>query len=344
MTPSITPTPQVKIPHTSMAQHWEAKLTLVKQFLSTLERPPDLSDEEYQQFIWYCMDYSLVRKKLFWKTRSSRAQLVPEQETCIHLIKYAHDHLGHKGVFTTTRNILVHFWWPHMNEDIRWWIRTCHKCQVWQTKYFHIPPVVPEVPYLFRKAHINTFLMPKLRLYRYVLHVQDALTSYPKGHMTTSDSAKVIANFIFQDILCWWGALANLVTDNTAPYIAALDILASWYSICHIRISGYNSQVNGIIESKHFNVWEAIMKTCKGIESKWREVLPLVFWAKQVTIRKSTGYSPYFMVHSTHPLLPFDILEATYLSPPQDFGLSTEELISLHASQLAKRPGDIEWM
>ena len=86
------------------------------------------------------------------------------------------------------------------------------------------------------------------------------------------------------------------------------------------------------------------MKTCKGIESKWCEVLPLIFWAKQVTIQKSTGYSPYFMVHSTHSLLPFDILEATYLLPPQDFRLSTEELISLCASQLAKQPEDIEWM
>ena len=186
--------------------------------------------------------------------------------------------------------------------------------------------------------------MPKLGSYRYVLHARDALTSYPEGRATTSDSAKVIADFIFQDILCRWGALADLVTDNAAPYIAALDILASRYGIRHIRISGYNSQANGIVESKHFDVREAIMKTCKGIESKWREVLPLVFWAERVTIRKSTGYSPYFMVHGTHPLLPFDILEATYLSPPQDFGLSTEELISLRASQLAKRPEDIERM
>ena len=50
------------------------------------------------------------------------------------------------------------------------------------------------------------------------------------------------------------------------------------------------------------------------------------------------------MVHGTHPLLPFDILEATYLSPPQDFRLSTEELISLRASQLAKWLEDIKQM
>jgi len=83
------------------------------------------------------------------------------------------------------------------------------------------------------------------------------------------------------------------------------------------------------------------MKTCQGKESKWREVLPQVLWAERATIRKSTGYSPYYMVHGVHPLLPFDILEATYLAPPQDFGISTEDLIATRARQLAKRPEDI---
>jgi hypothetical protein len=50
------------------------------------------------------------------------------------------------------------------------------------------------------------------------------------------------------------------------------------------------------------------------------------------------------MVHGVHPLLPFDIAQATYLSPTQDFGLSTEELVALRAIQLSKRPEDLEKM
>jgi hypothetical protein len=171
--------------------------------------------------------------------------------------------------------------------------------------------------------------MPKQGNYRYVIHTCDALMSYPKGRAATTDSAKVIADFIFQDILCQWGGLEEIVTDNSTAYIAALDILSKRYGIRHIQISGYNSQANGIIESKHFDVRESIMKTCDNNESKWHETLPLVLWAERVTIQKATGYSPYFMVHGTHPLLPFDIVEATYcyvftpyfpLSTPQTQG------------------------
>jgi hypothetical protein len=47
------------------------------------------------------------------------------------------------------------------------------------------------------------------------------------------------------------------------------------------------------------------------------------------------------MAHGVHPLLPFDILEATYLAPTQDFGITTEELVAVRARQLAKRPEEI---
>jgi len=334
----------ITIPRTARAQRRDEKLDVIRRFLKTLERPPDLSDSEYRQFIRQARDYFLTGESMFRKSRSSTPQLVPLPDDRLHLIEFAHDNLGHKGVFATTRNLLVRFWWPYLNNDVRWFVRTCHQCQVRQTEYFHIPPSVPHVPSLFRKAHIDTFLMPKVGSYRYVLHARDALTSYPEGRATTSDSAKVIADFIFQDILCRWGALEELVTDNAPSYIAALDILSSRYGIRHIRISGYNSQANGIVESKHFNVREAIMKTCKGEESKWRQVLPQVFWAERITIRKSIGYSPYYMAHGVHPLLPFDILEATYLAPRQDFGITTEQLIATRARQLAKRPEDLEQM
>jgi hypothetical protein len=170
------------------------------------------------------------------------------------------------------------------------------------------------------------------------------MSSWPEMRATTSESGQVIADFLFQEVLCRWGALAELVTDNGAACVLAADILRERYGINHIKISGYNSQANGIIESKHFNVREAIMKTCEGQESKWRQVLPEVAWAERVTIRKATGYSPYYLAHGTHPLLPFDITEATYLSPRQDLGMTTESLIALRAQQLAKRPEDLAQM
>ncbi|KAJ6589445.1 hypothetical protein B0H19DRAFT_921853 [Mycena capillaripes] len=49
------------------------------------------------------------------------------------------------------------------------------------------------------------------------------------------------------------------------------------------------------------------------------------------------GCSPYFAVTGTHPFLPLDISEATYLIPPPDSVLSTTELIARRAITLQKR-------
>ena len=243
---------QVVIPRSSKALARDEKLEVIQRFLTTLQRPEDLDDAQYQQFLRQASDYFVKGSRLFRKNPRGSPRLVPRPQNRFSLIELAHDSLGHKGIFATTHNLLLRFWWPHLNADVRWFVRTCHECQLRQTKYFHIPPIVPDVPTLFRKVHIDTFLMPKIGSYRYVIHARCAMTSYPEGRATTSDSARVIADFIFQELLCRWGALAEIVTDNAPQYIVVLDILATRYGIKHIKISGYNSQANGIVESKHF--------------------------------------------------------------------------------------------
>ena len=49
------------------------------------------------------------------------------------------------------------------------------------------------------------------------------------------------------------------------------------------------------------------------------------------------GCSPYFATTGTHPLLPLDIAEATYLLPPPDTPLSSTDLIARRAVALQKR-------
>ena len=49
------------------------------------------------------------------------------------------------------------------------------------------------------------------------------------------------------------------------------------------------------------------------------------------------GCSPYFAVTGTHPLLPLDIVEATYLLPLPDAPMSTTTLIANRAIVLQKR-------
>jgi hypothetical protein len=131
--------------------------------------------------------------------------------------------------------------------------------------------------------------------------------------------------------------------DNTPTYKVAVDELTCKYGIHPIHVSSYNSQANGIVERRHCNVREAIIKTCKGDEMRWNQVVHSVFWVECVTIQKAMGLLPYFMMHGVKPIFPFDLAEAMFLVPLERRGaLMTTELIAWHVRQLQKHTEDLE--
>jgi hypothetical protein len=55
---------------------------------------------------------------------------------------------------------------------------------------------------LFGKAYIDTMFMPKAGGFGYVAHACSSVSSYPEARMLRSENHEMLADFIFQDILC----------------------------------------------------------------------------------------------------------------------------------------------
>ena len=92
---------------------------------------------------------------------------------------------------------------------------------------------------------------------------------------------------------------------------------------------------SGLIEQGHFTIRQAILKDCGKHPKQWPLKVSLTFFADHVTTRCSTGFSPFYFLHGTHLILPFDLTEATFIISSYRTGLS-----SLH--QLDKRPADLK--
>ena len=121
----------------------------------------------------------------------------------------------------------------------------------------------------------------------------------------------------------------------------ALEYLSSKYHVNHIRISGYNSRANGVVESPHHPIRDLLYKAADGDAAKWATKLHSVLWADRATVRRRMGCSPYFAVTGTHPVLPLDIVEATYLAPAPESVLTTTELVARRAVALQKREDQV---
>ena len=325
------------VPRLDSAKADDERLLQVRHWLDTLTRPSDMSDADFAKFMRYAIRFFVQAGKLWKKDEHGRHKLVASPASRLAILRATHDDVAHKGFYATHGLIFERFWWPAMRNDIAWFVRTCRPCQLRQTRNVLIPPVVATPAPLFGKVYVDTMHLPKSNGYKYLVQGRCSLCHYPEFRKLRSETAMTLGDWIFEDILCRWGTISEIVSDNGPPFVKALQYLAKKYNIRHIRISGYNSRANGLVERSHFDVRQALFKAVDGVQSQWSKAVYSVFWADRITVRRRMGCSPYFAATGTHPILPLDIAEATYLLPPPAEPLSTTDLIAARAIALQKR-------
>jgi hypothetical protein len=331
----------IHLPYDDLTSQRDTELQDIQTFLETLSLPSHFLEPARTRLIKRAHQFFLYGGKLWRKDQAGRHQLVTPLPDRLRILRSTHDELGHKGFYSTRRTIADRFWWPSLDKDLAWYLKTCHQCQIRSVEKVVIPPTIAIPAPLFRKAYTDSMHMPTSQGFSYIVQARCSLSAWPEFRMLRTETARTLGAFIFKEILCRWGGLEEIVTDNGTPFVAALDWLAKKYHIRHIRISAYNSKANGIVERSHRTIRDSLVKACNGDITQWPAFAPHVFWADRVTTRKSTGHTPFFMAHGIEPLLPLDITEATFMLPDISTLASTDGLISLRARQLAKRDEDL---
>ena len=106
----------------------------------------------------------------------------------------------------------------------------------------------------FAKMYMDTMHLLKSGSFKYFVRGCCSLAHFPKYHSLCTKTAKTIGDWIFKDILCQWGTLCEIVTNNGPAFVKAPTYLEKWYQVRHIQILGYNSCANSIAEHAHVNV------------------------------------------------------------------------------------------
>jgi Integrase zinc binding domain len=311
-----------------------------------LSTPEGMSSKEVKNFVRMCGNFFTDKDgRLYRRSVDSAHKLVVEKGKRMQMLRAAHDALGHRGAYATKQLLVQRFWWPEMERDVNWYVRTCHLCQERQKTLLRIPPTITHTPSLFQVLHADTLHMtPKSNGCGYIVHGRCALSSWMEGRPLRQETGKSIGQWLFEEIICRWGCLMEIVTDNGKPFIAATAWLEQKYGIKGIKISPYNSRANGKIERPHWDVRQMLYKATDGHTNKWFWFFYHVMWADRISVRKGLGCSPYFIATGAHPILPLDLQEATWLVQLPDRILTTEELIGYRARALAKHREHVEEM
>jgi hypothetical protein len=83
--------------------------------------------------------------------------------------------------------------------------------------------------------------------------------------------------------------------------------LAANYGIKRVVISAYNSKANGMIERGQLPIVDIFAKITDGGEDNWVQNLYTVLWADRTTVRKSTGYIPFYLNVGNEFILPIEL-------------------------------------
>src|ERR1700678_1563036 len=136
----------------------------------------------------YCMEFVIISNRLWHKHPQGQHKMVVPCNQHLFLITSAHNNVGHHGVYATNALLTEHYWWPSMSKDIKWFIQTCHLCQIRNTQQSLIPPVVAIPAPLFSKVYMDTMFMPTSAGFKYITQGPCSLISWPEWAMLQKET------------------------------------------------------------------------------------------------------------------------------------------------------------
>ena len=271
----------------------------VAKWLRDKQYKPKNCTEKQHKKLWRLGNRFLIYEgRIYRRGVESQHRLYVEKKHRTYMMTAAHDHNGHRGFFATKALLTQRFWWPEMERDIGQFVKTCHPCQERQKQLVRIPPTKTHTPSIFEILHADIMHMsPASNGCKHIAHGRDHSTTWTEARALRDEKARSIALWLYEEIICRWGCIRMIISDNASSFKAALKWIEMKWGIKHVTISVYNSRANGSIERPHWDLRQMLYKaTGEKNVSQWYWFLNSVLWADRVSIRKRLGCSPYFML------------------------------------------------
>lgn len=99
--------------------------------------------------------------------------------------------------------------------------------------------------------------------FKYIIAARDDLTHVAERRALRKADAKSIAKLFWEEIICQYRCIAEVVIDNSLEVKGVFEILLKRYNIPQIRIFLYNKHVNEIIEQNILQLEKVYSRTTK---------------------------------------------------------------------------------
>ena len=151
---------------------------------------------------------------------------------------------------------------------------------------------------MWEKVGVDAVFVPKASDgYKFIVFARDDLSGWVEGHVLKENTARNVAKFLYEDVICRHGCPCRIIIDSGSENKSVAQALLERYKIWRTVVSAYHPQANGLVERGHDAIVNSLSKYCSKEPEKWVQYLPLAMWADRISVRRSTGYSAFELVY-----------------------------------------------
>ena len=121
-------------------------------------------------------------------------------------------------------------------------------------------------------------------------------------------SAREVAQFIYEDIICRWGSPDVIITDQGHEFCNAINDELMEHAHCKHRItSSYHPQSNGLVERQNRTTTNFLLKNM-DCRDDWVDMIPTMMGSHRHTVHSTTNIEPSAILLGHKPTLATDML------------------------------------
>ena len=279
---------------------------LLYSYLHDDELPEGRDPEQYKD---YASKFKLENSMIL--TNDSERKVVQTHEI-EWICSMFHDDptSAHCDFNTTYGKINQRYFWSTMYRDVKNFVQSCDTCQRQgkPRKQTKIHPITPSS--LFDRWGVDIVgpLPVTQNGNRYIIVAVDYFSRWPEAQPLKEANANTVANFLYREIICRFGAPQVLQSDRGTHFLnQVIKELTEKFRIKHSLSSPYHPQSNGLVERFNRSLCQGLAKVSETIFN-WDEYIQPVLFVYRVRRLLITRRSPYEIVYGINPALQMDKL------------------------------------
>ena len=143
--------------------------------------------------------------------------------------------------------------------------------------------------------------------HRFIFVVIDYFTKWVEAASYASVTKAVVAQFIKKEIICRYGLLERIISDNGFNLNNNMVTkVCTRFKIKHHNSVPYRPKMNDAVEVANKNVKKIIAKMTETYKD-WHEKLPFALHTYRTKVRTLTRATPYSLVYGMEVVLPMEV-------------------------------------